>query len=64
MRKPNDNEVMEVPRDRLEKVAHIVGPESAAAKALADADAHDGPVRFFLTDRATIIVEKMVKEIP
>jgi hypothetical protein len=38
-----------------------MGPLSAAAKALADADTHAGPVRFYKSGN-TLIVEKINKE--
>jgi len=47
-----------VDRSLIERVARIAGPSSASAKALADADACDGPVRFFLSD-GVVIVEKV-----
>ena len=37
----------EVPRSVLEATAQVLGPTSAAARALADADAHDGETKFF-----------------
>ena len=46
-----------VAREVLEATAHVMGPLSAAAKALADADAHDGETAFFRCG-ATILVQK------
>jgi hypothetical protein len=43
----------------LERIAKIMGESSAAAKALADADAHDGEVVFYLS-KGCFIVEKHV----
>ncbi len=40
-------QMREVPRAAVERVARAFGEQSAAARALADADAHDGPVQFF-----------------
>jgi hypothetical protein len=40
-------QMREVPRDAVERVAKVFGAKSAAARALADADKHDGPVQFF-----------------
>ena len=47
------------PLDRkvLVRTARLLGSDCAAARALADADAHDGEVRFFLF-RDQILVEK------
>ena len=47
-----------ISRDVLEAAARIVGPSSAAAKALADADSHDGDTYFFKLGN-TIIVQKV-----
>jgi hypothetical protein len=44
-------------RSVVEAVARVVGPNSAACKALADADAHGGPVRFWRVG-STLIVER------
>ena len=49
--------MVEVPRNVLEATARIIGPLSAAAKALADADSHDGETRFF-RHGTTILVQK------
>lgn len=48
-----------VPVDRsvLEATARIIGPMSAAAQALADADTHDGETAFFRCG-TTIVVQK------
>lgn len=52
------SKMTEIPRDVIEATARILGPASAAAQALADADAHDGQSFFFrLGDM--IIVQKM-----
>ena len=53
----------EIPRAQVEQVAKIVGPSSASAQALKDADAHDGPVRFFKSG-SSILLEKLAKEMP
>jgi protein-disulfide isomerase len=47
------------PLDRkvLVRTARLLGSDCAAARALADADAHEGEVRFFLY-RDQILVEK------
>ena len=44
-------------RKVLEATARIVGPSSAAAQALADADSHNGETEFFRSG-ATILVKK------
>lgn len=41
----------------LKQTAGIIGPHSAAARALADAAKHNGPVRFWRVGQ-TIVVEK------
>jgi hypothetical protein len=41
----------------LERVAHIIGPQSAAAKALAEANNYGGPVEFFLTGCSFIVAK-------
>jgi hypothetical protein len=46
-----------VDRSVLEATAQIIGPSSAAAQALADADAHDGETAFFRLG-LTIVVQK------
>lgn len=53
----------EVPRELMETIAHIMGPSSAAAQALASADQHDGPVRFYETTQGSILVEKLPKPV-
>ena len=45
-------------RHLLEKTAHIMGPSSASAQALADADSHKGPVLFWQKGE-TLVVEKL-----
>jgi hypothetical protein len=52
---------VELTRKMVEQVAYIIGPQSAAAQALAEADKHDGPVRFLQTP-GTIFVVKLPKE--
>lgn len=47
-----------ISREVLEMTAHVVGPSSAAAEALKDADSHNGPVRFWKRGNM-IVVEKM-----
>lgn len=54
--------MVEMSRTVVENVAKIMGPYSACANALADADTHDGPVKFYQTERGTILVEKLPKE--
>lgn len=49
-------------RSFVEQIAKIIGPYSAAAQALADADAHDGPVEFW-QGQQFIIVVKHPKEV-
>lgn len=49
-----------VPRECLEATAHIFGPSSAAAKAIAEADRHDGPA-YFYRYKNSIFVEKHPK---
>lgn len=49
--------MIEVDRKVLEATARIIGPSSAAAQALADADAHDGETAFFRSG-TTILVQK------
>jgi hypothetical protein len=50
-------EMVEIPRGVLEATARVIGPQSAAAQALADADSHDGETVFFRSG-ATILVQK------
>jgi hypothetical protein len=47
-----------IDRGLLEQTARYIGPHSAAAKALACADEHNGPVAFW-QHGATVIVEKI-----
>jgi hypothetical protein len=48
-----------VPRSAIESTAAVMGDHSAAAKALRDADSHDGEVRFWVVkDDNVIVVEK------
>jgi hypothetical protein len=47
----------EVPRSVVEATARVMGPSSAAARALADADSHDGETAFFRHGN-TILVKK------
>jgi hypothetical protein len=47
-----------ISRDVLEATARILGPSSAAAQALADADSHNGVSNFFKLGN-TIIVQKV-----
>lgn len=58
-----------VTRELLEKVAGVMGPSSAAAAALADADNHGGTVNFYLNENNSYVTEKLgppkkVKAIP
>lgn len=52
-----------IKREVLEQTAKIIGNQSAAAQALAEADKYDNPV--FLSDMGTIIVtdQKIVDDI-
>lgn len=49
--------MVEIHRSVLEATARVMGPESAAARALADADSHDGETAFF-RHGGTILVKK------
>jgi len=48
-----------VTRELLEKVASVMGPSSAAAAALADADQHGGTVNFYLNEHNSYVTEKI-----
>jgi hypothetical protein len=48
-----------VTRELLEKVAGVMGPSSAAAAALADADNHGGTVNFYLNENNSYVTEKI-----
>lgn len=50
--------MIEIPRSVVEATAQVLGPESAAARALADADTHDGKTSFHRHGNQ-IIVKKM-----
>lgn len=50
-------EMIPISRGVLEAAARVIGPQSAAAQALADADSHDGETAFFRCG-ATILVQK------
>ena len=52
-----------VTRETLEATARIIGPSSAAAAALADANTHNGPVVFWAHGNI-LWVEKRPKENP
>jgi hypothetical protein len=47
-----------IDRSILETTARIIGPQSAAAQALADADAHDGETAFFRWGTQIIVQKK------
>jgi hypothetical protein len=47
--------VREIPRAAVESVAAVYGKRSAAAKALEDADAYDGPVQFYQHENQILI---------
>ena len=47
-----------IQRESVERIARIMGAHSASAAALREADAHDGPVRFWQT-RDAIVVERL-----
>lgn len=49
--------MISIPRGVLEATARVMGPMSAAARALADADAHNGETAFFRSG-TTILVQK------
>jgi len=51
----------EIGRDLLERLVDILGPASAVARALEQADQHDGPVHFWWSN-GLVIVEKIPKE--
>jgi hypothetical protein len=46
-----------VSRSVLEATARVIGPQSAAAQALASADSHNGETKFFRCG-TTILVQK------
>lgn len=49
---------IELERSVLERTAAIIGEHSAAAAAMADADAHKGDARFWKVPGGYIVVEK------
>ena len=49
--------MIEISRDIVERMAKIIGQDSAFARAIKCADEHDGPVAFF-KDGNSIIVQK------
>lgn len=49
-------------REVLEKTAAVMGPNSGAAQALADANNHDGPVAFYIVGNKSYLVEKLPKD--
>lgn len=51
--------MVSIHRSVLEATAHMMGPASAAAKALADADAHDGETVFFRCGSTILVQKKM-----
>lgn len=52
------SKMVEIPREVIEATARVLGPASAAAQALADADSHSGQSFFFRLGNM-IIVQKM-----
>lgn len=46
-----------IKREVVEQIAKIFGPMSAAARALADADAHKGPVEFVNTGDSIVVIK-------
>jgi hypothetical protein len=52
-----EKHMTEIPRSVLEATARVMGPKSAAARALADADSYDGETTFF-RHGARIMVKK------
>lgn len=55
---PRRDDLTPVNRTLLEQTAHIMGPASAAALALRDADQHPGEVHFYLSSQHSWVVEK------
>lgn len=53
--------MQETSREVLEQMAVIFGPMSAAAQALAEADAHKGITKFYYSG-ASIVVERLPPE--
>lgn len=51
----------EVPRQVVETVAHILGPQSASAQALTEANAHNGPVRFWRERGGSKFIVELLK---
>lgn len=50
-----------ITREDVEKVASVVGPGSAAADALRRADEHDGPVRFWYSEKQGMLSVELMK---
>lgn len=58
--------VRQIGRRDVERIARIMGEHSAAAYALAEADAHDGPCRFYQTRSKSgshIVVERLPADV-
>lgn len=51
-----------ISKTAMERLAQRAGPDSGAARALADATKYDGPVNFFVMGRDIFVVEKLPKE--
>lgn len=51
-----------ISRENVEQVARLVGEGSAAADALKRADEHDGPVRFWYSQKLGTLSLELLKE--
>lgn len=60
MKLPADAKMID--RDQVEQVARIIGPHSQAAQALARADAHGGPVRFWYSSTECMLWLELPQE--
>lgn len=49
----------EIPRHVIETTARIMGPASAAAVAIEEADSHDGQVKFYRSGNTIIVVKEL-----
>jgi len=54
----------EVNREIVERVAYIVGPLSAAARAIHEADTYEGDVKFYQTSNSFIVAKIPHQPIP
>lgn len=52
------SKIIAVHRSVLERTAHIIGPSSAAARALAAADEHEGESNFFRCGPVILVQKK------